>query len=89
MTDTNELEQEPRSGLSDLTVKLERLPTPDCSYADHSYPAYSAKAMRDAIHAEREACAEIADFARHWIGEWEEKYGSASIAEAIRQRSNV
>lgn len=25
MTDTNELEQEPRSGLSDLTVKLERV----------------------------------------------------------------
>jgi len=31
MTDTNELEQEPRSGLSDLTVKLERLlPCPFC-----------------------------------------------------------
>ena len=31
---------------------LERLPVPDCIYADHSYPAYSAKAMRDAIKAE-------------------------------------
>ena len=45
------------SGTSALDDELEHLPRPDCTYADHSYPAYSAKAMRDAINAEREKIA--------------------------------
>lgn len=44
--------------------------------------------FRSAVTTEREACAEVADFSGRWIGEWEKKYGSMSVAEAIRARSN-
>lgn len=34
-----------------MTTESIELPAPDCTYADHSYPAYSAGALRTAIAA--------------------------------------
>ena len=75
-----------------MTIEL---PRPEITYADHSYPAYSARQMKEyaelSVAAEREACASACDDLHHnWrFGDGEDSTsGPKECAEAIRARPN-